>query len=43
VINADGDCLRAATLRIQPAQGDGKHQPTKPTTRPKRHKPPLEP
>jgi hypothetical protein len=42
VINADGECL-SAVLRSQPSPLAGKHQPTKPTTRPKRHKPPLEP
>jgi hypothetical protein len=42
VIDPDGACL-SAVVRSQPSPGDGKHQPTKPTIRPKRHKPPLEP
>ena len=41
VINADGDCLAAATS--QTSRGDGKQKPAKPTRRPRRPKPPLEP
>jgi hypothetical protein len=43
VINPDGECLRASTVRLQPTAGKETHRPTRPTTRPKRPKPPLEP
>jgi hypothetical protein len=42
VINPDGDCMRPV-LTGQPSHSHAKHQPAKPTHRPKRHKPPLEP
>jgi hypothetical protein len=42
VINPDGECMRPVVTG-QPSSGHARHQPTKPTKRPKRHKPPLEP
>jgi len=42
VINPDGACMRPVVTG-QSLLGHAKDQPTTPTTRTKRHKPPLEP